>query len=163
LKAPPAKHREPYRQIDPTELFSSNSPDSPQAESNHSIALPPQGLEVIMKDKTEEADDDTTHTRESIGSVHSRTDSIRSQKEIVRLSRKAAKKRKAINSKAKKKAQGELAKNTKTPLSTQSKAGSLDSWILAAKDPPKPNFPTVNGSPEVGTAPDGLGAQSGSA
>jgi hypothetical protein len=118
-----------------------------------------------MKDQTEEADDDMTHTCESFGSVHSQTDSIRSQKEIARLSHKAPMKRKATNNKAKKKAQAELAKNTKTPSSTQLKAGSLDSWILARKVPPK-NLPTphmVNGSPKVGTAPDGIGAQSSSA
>jgi hypothetical protein len=166
IESPPAKNREPYRELDPTKLFSSNSPDSPpQEESDRSIPSPPHGLEVIMKDPTDAADDDTIHTRESYGSVHSRTDSIRSQKEITRLSRKAAKKRKAINNKAKKKAQVELAKNTKNPSSTQSKAGSLDSWILAGKVTPKkvPDSPMVNGSPEVGTAPDGLGAQSGSA
>jgi hypothetical protein len=81
------------------------------------------------------------------------------------LSRKAAKKRKASNNKAKKKAQVELAKNTKNPSSTQSKAGSLDSWILAGKVTPRKitDSPMVNDSPEVGTAPDGLGAQPGSA
>jgi hypothetical protein len=90
IESPPANNCEPYRELDPTKLFLSNSPDSiSQEESDHSIPSPPHGLEVITKDQTNAEDDNTVHTRESLGSVHSRTDSIRSQKEITRLSRKA--------------------------------------------------------------------------